>query len=165
VVFVRTVMLAVLASALAWTLAWTLAWALPIAPGAPCAMGPHAATADHRGSEAAAPRSHADHGRASLGPNTPDSAPHAALEAPSEAGPSATAGDDDDDCPGRPHRSKRPACPSPCCPLACQAALPMTAWTGTPLEGALADPVLIGRADGAVTAHPFRIERPPRLAA
>ncbi|KQT70410.1 hypothetical protein ASG51_13040 [Methylobacterium sp. Leaf465] len=149
--FLRTVMLAV------------LAFALAIAPAAACTMGRQAAAADRWLSDASARMPHPDPARASRASDTPDSARDAARHAPSQDGPSASAGDDGG--PGHRHGSKRPGGPSPCCALGCQAALPTMAGGGPPLEDTPSDRGRIGRADGPVDAHPLRIERPPRLGA
>lgn len=145
---VRTLLLAVLALALA------------IAPAAPCTMGRHAAMADRVVPEVAGAMSHARHAQTRQGRDGSDDA---ALHAGSQDVPAATAGDEG--CPGHRHRSKRPACPSPCCTLGCQAALPVAVWLGTPTDYRPSDRVLIVQEDGAVDAHPLRIERPPRRGA
>ncbi|AYO83215.1 hypothetical protein ABID82_003360 [Methylobacterium sp. PvP062] len=148
---VRTFLLAVLALALA------------IAPAAPCTMGRPAAAADRALADVAGAMPHARHAQSPRSHDGPDVPGHAGLHAGSQDAPAATAGDDG--CPGHRHRSKRPACPSPCCTLGCQAALPAAAWLGMPLDYAPFERVLIVQEDGNVDARPLRIERPPRLGA
>jgi hypothetical protein len=149
--FVRTFLLAVLALALA------------IAPAAPCTMGGHAAMAGRTLGDVAGTMPHARHAQTRQGHDGSDATGHAGLHAGSHDVPAATTGDDG--CPGHRHRSKRPACPSPCCTLGCQAALPVAVWLGTPKDYHPSDRILIVQEDGAVDAHPLRIERPPRLIA
>lgn len=149
-VFARALMLAALALALA------------IAPAASCTMGRHATMADRMVADAVAAMPHAYHARAIQGHDASDTPGHARLHAGLQDVPATAA---DDGCPGHRHRSKHPACPSPCCTLGCQAALSATVWLGTPLDHTLSDRVLIVQEDGAVEAHTLRIERPPRLGA
>ncbi|MEE7464965.1 hypothetical protein MFUR16E_29110 [Methylobacterium fujisawaense] len=137
-----------------------LALALAIAPAAPCTMGRHAAMADRVVAEVAGAMSHARHAQTRQGHDRSDGA---AFHAGSQDVPAATAADDG--CPGHRHRSKRPSCPSPCCTLGCQAALPVAIWLGTPADYRPSDRVLIVQEDGTVDAHPLRIERPPRRGA
>lgn len=148
---VRTLLLAVLALALA------------IAPAAPCTMGRHAAMTDRALADVAGVTSHVRHGQTLRSHDGSDTPWHAGLHAGSQDVPAATAGDDG--CPGHRHRSKRQACPSPCCTLGCQAALPASAWMGTPLDYTPFDRLLIIQEDGTVDGRPLRIERPPRLGA
>lgn len=147
----RTLLLAVLALALA------------IAPAAPCTMGRHAPMVDRVLADVSGAMPQARHAHTRQGYDGSDAAGPAGLQASSQDVPAATAGDDG--CPGHRHRSKRPACPSPCCTLGCQAALPVAVWLGTPTDYRPSDRVLIVQEDGAVDAHPLRIERPPRLGA
>ena len=149
-ILVRALMLSVLALALA------------IAPAAPCTMGHRASMLDHiAGASAAVPHDH--HARARQDGGDPEGHGRTALLEGAQDLPAATAGDDG--CPGHRHRSKRTACPSPCCTLGCQAALPAATWMVTPLVHTVSDRVLIAQEDGTVDAHPLRIERPPRLGA
>ncbi|WP_331302737.1 MULTISPECIES: hypothetical protein [Methylobacterium] len=147
----RTLLLAVLALALA------------IAPAAPCTMGRHATMTDRVLADISGAVPQARHAHTRLVYDGSDDTGHAGIHAGSQDVPAATASDDG--CPGHRHRSKRPACPSPCCTLGCQAALPVAVWLGTPTDYRPSDRVLIVQEDGAVDAHPLRIERPPRLGA
>jgi len=131
-----------------------LALALAIAPAAPCTMGRQSTAHRHI---AAAAATHLAHAAGTLGSqNKPD---EAGIRGTSLAVPAAAA---DEGCPGHRHRPKHPPCPATCCPLACQAALPTLPWASITLEFHPSERVLIVQVDGAVDAHPLRIERPPR---
>ena len=131
-----------------------LALALAIAPAAPCTMGRQSMAHRHMAAAAATPLAHVAGALGSQ--NEPD---EAGIRGISLAVPAAAA---DEGCPGHRHRPEHPPCPATCCPLACQAALPTLPWASIALEFHASERVLIVQVDGAVDAHPVRIERPPR---
>ncbi|ACK81927.1 hypothetical protein [Methylorubrum extorquens] len=136
-----------------------LAMAVAIAPAAPCTMKRHAA-ADHAAAQFD-PHAHQRHPAVSDGLGlTPDPSVQTNGEDAPDCHRRASAGQDH---PGTHGLHKRPVgCTATCCPLACQAAMPDTPWSGEALVLRPSEPLGLAQEDGLVQPRPVRIERPPR---